>query len=701
MVPWRSATLAVLAYGLLTGLKCGPNGGGVFPEPEIGRWDAIPAAELDRLWEEAQGSAGILAIEPYTARVGRRAAKKKTWAVADAGLKFFVFGDQPIWFPADVVRRTVCGTEPRWSYFWHAASFDESDLHPWLGSEESFRDLLGDNGPALESGAFDLSGCDEVGGTDGRSCFYGEVTPTRGFDEWFCGGRGRTCRSRVNATHVATPPDLSGTEMLCLHGPFVLERVHGWRPEIHPAEVIWARRGAARGSWTFALVPDGSGRFDKESHYEKEESRESWKPWSSARPIELWVAFSRDSDQPLVFDLAMKVLGKEMSPARQVALAPPPAGAAFSVLANELPGVATASKAWEAAAGGERGFLVIRAVMRKKAKEALVLRLSGRLADEEPPPAEIESARRPPAVLEREAAPKVRLFGETRLQTPAVGSVAVNTLVRFDPARPAEPADEQATDRLNAALGGGPVDGSAGAPADKEAQRRAAFGTARPFRVEWELTAVRDDTGEPVRLEVGGAARFVGAPPSGHVGIATFPGPATEEIVVRGAGPVEEAVPETRPVSLGQVLLWVPRGVTVTGTARVRYVGTEPLGLPDPAVTVSLRYPPWSYDDEWDLVSDVLGEIDGSIAAERLLRLREDACAPAPAAECTKEPLAPEVARRLEDPVERWATLRELGSGDRPHARLVWLFARALRWDGRVTDEERELMKKLLAPATD
>ena len=51
----------------------------------------------------------------------------------------------------------------------------------------------------------------------------------------------------------------------------------------------------------------------------------------------------------------------------------------------------------------------------------------------------------------------------------------MSTLVRFDPARPAEPADEQRADQLNEALRG------------KAKDRVAAFGTDRPFRVEWEV----------------------------------------------------------------------------------------------------------------------------------------------------------------------------------------------------------------------
>ena len=153
-------------------------------------------------------------------------------------------------------------------------------------------------------------------------------------------------------------------------------------------------------------------------------------------------------------------------------------------------------------------------------------------------------------------------------------------------------------------------------------------------------------------------------------------------------------------VSLGQLLFSVPSGVTVRGEGRVFYVGSKPLGLPEPAVALTLRFPGWSFKDDWDLVSDVLAELDAATAPGRLTELREAACAPAPPAECAEEPLAPAVAKRLLDPVDRWQARRELESGSRPFARFVRLFARDLRWDGRVSNDERDLLKRLLEKAS-
>jgi hypothetical protein len=104
---------------------------------------------LDRAWEAAQETGAVLAAEPLSDVVGSRAGRKKTGALAGVLLKFFVYGSQPNWFPADVIRRTVCGSDPRWSCFWHLASGEERDLHPWLDAERGFAQLVGSHHLAL------------------------------------------------------------------------------------------------------------------------------------------------------------------------------------------------------------------------------------------------------------------------------------------------------------------------------------------------------------------------------------------------------------------------------------------------------------------------------------------------------------------------------------------------------------------------
>jgi hypothetical protein len=76
--------------------------------------------------------------------------------------------------------------------------------------------------------------------------------------------------------------------------------------------------------------------------------------------------------------------------------------------------------------------------------------------------------------------------------------------------------------------------------------------------------------------------------------------------------------------------------------------------------------------------------------------MMREACKPAET-ECEGRVLAQSVSDRLADPGGRWDALRELTSGDRPFARFVRLFSRALLRDGEVEQAEREKLKRLLA----
>ena len=484
----------------------------------------------------------MIAVEPESQVIGTRAASKKSWAAADFLLKFFVYGFQPNWFPADLVRRTACGRDPRWSYFWHALSGEERDLHPWMDGLEGFGHLVGSRNRVVVGGkALDLSACREVYGeaAGDRSCLYGEVTgrrrPSRaGSAEGAAETAGGTCWRRPGRCLRPGRP-----EVACVYGPWVLERAHDLRPRSHPAEVsTWVRKTHDRGHWTFALVPDDSGRFRKDKHFEKGAKADGWKPWSRDRPVELWVAFSTPTASPVAFDLSVKVFGRKPRPAEQVVLRPPGPAAEFAVLPHRLsPDVTVAARTWAAGSDTLRGFLVLRARTANDARRAMVLRLRGRDSASPEAPAELPGVDRLEAALPRPprrlAPQSVRLLGFTRVRG-GRRDVSVRTLVRFDPARPAEPADEQRADQLNEALRG------------KGKDRLAAFGTDRPFRVEWEL--------QP--REVAAAA---------------YRGPATSSVVITNRDTRAELSDRERPVYLGSILLGVPADGAVVGEGRIIY----------------------------------------------------------------------------------------------------------------------------------
>ncbi|HET8646799.1 MAG TPA: hypothetical protein VFO85_14990, partial [Vicinamibacteria bacterium] len=325
------------------------------PPPEvIAAWNRVPPSELEALWAGAQQTAGIVAIEPHSHSVGGQAARKKAWGFLNLAFRLAI-GSEPIWFPVDAVKRTVCGAETYWSYH---TLHKERDVHPWLARDNVFEGLLDARHAEAVVGSrvLDLAHCSEMRGGPDRPCLYGEVTAPRAFDEWFCGG---DCGPALGADPRGVPGGFGRPEVLCFHGPFVLERVHDWRPEIHPAEVMWSRPRAADPSWRVLLVPDLSERFSRDDHYAR---RAAGAPrrWTGDRPVELWVAFATAPGQPLVFDLAASELPGPR-PAPTLELRPPHEDGAFQPLPAPK-GMVIAARTWAAPDGaGRRGLLVLRA----------------------------------------------------------------------------------------------------------------------------------------------------------------------------------------------------------------------------------------------------------------------------------------------------------------------------------------------------
>ncbi len=679
---------------LLFFLACGVAVSG----PQVSAGAGPPDLPLREIWADAQRSAGVLAVEPETVFLGDRAARKKTWSFADAFLRHFVYGNQPNWFPVDSVRRTACASGVGWSYFWHLASGRERDLHAWIDGPPAFASLLGREGvDTVLRPVLDIATCEEVKGAR-APCLYSEVTlRQKAFEKWFCGGQKATCRWVLGEDPNSVPQGFSRAEEVCLYGPWVLERVHNWRPEIHPAEIQWVRPRRNVNRWLFLLVPDGSGRFDKEKHFEKvaKGTGPSWRPWSADRPVELWVAFEVPGDgADYLVDLSLKGFTKREEKAVQAALRLPEEGAGLQPLAEPFADVDAMGARWfEESCRCTRGLVALRASIQKSSKRTLVMRLAGRRGAESPLDPELGGVVAPVAAPEEVEAPapaRVRLFAIARqLPSQRRGYVSVHALARFDPWRPPVHSDELGAKDLNKALKGG------------KSGRRSAFGVERPFRVEWDILATRDADGSevPVSLEETG-------PSPSRVHVIPWRGPAANAVVVNGQALVSRE--DDMLVRLGEVWVAVPPGVRVVGTGRVIYEGPKPIGLEALAppegttgplhATMVFRLPAVQYGrtQEWDLVRDVLAELDPAGAVARLARLQEEACWPAQPGRCRWDEPPPELRAALADPRRRFWALRELSAGGRPEARFVQLFARALVWDEALGEEERLLLKRLL-----
>jgi hypothetical protein len=102
---------------------------------------------------------------------------------------------------------------------------------------------------------------------------------------------------------------------LCAYGPFVGDRSHNFKPEIHPAQLVWwnlwpaDRCRPARGPdgpFALFLLQDASSRFSEPHHfYLRDRPDERWRPWA-AGPLDgtFHIAFWARRDEPPTFTLA-------------------------------------------------------------------------------------------------------------------------------------------------------------------------------------------------------------------------------------------------------------------------------------------------------------------------------------------------------------------------------------------------------------
>jgi hypothetical protein len=159
------------------------------------------------------------------------------------------------WFPADVVKRTLCGTLDRFELFYTSVSDHEADFHPFVE-------------PAPP---YDYLSSDVAFIADEPRTTYGEITLPNGptgiwrNPPWF---NLIDKRSLFGSTLVPSPRSEGGLagSPFCMYGPWVFEDFHANQPEIHPAQQLWWRvKDSDEVRWLVAQ--DVSNRFSKEMWY--------------------------------------------------------------------------------------------------------------------------------------------------------------------------------------------------------------------------------------------------------------------------------------------------------------------------------------------------------------------------------------------------------------------------------------------------
>ena len=75
-------------------------------------------------------------------------------------------------------------------------------------------------------------------------------------------------------------------DYICTYGPYVMDKDHGYKPEIHPAEQIWWKQTDRRGTtyYLYAMC-DVSDRFDDRFNFDTDDGKLSFRmPWA-AQPL--------------------------------------------------------------------------------------------------------------------------------------------------------------------------------------------------------------------------------------------------------------------------------------------------------------------------------------------------------------------------------------------------------------------------------
>ena len=210
------------------------------------------AAAQDALWSVAKDTMGLFVVD-----AGRKIGGASSIVKFDekGGLAFLnpVLGG---FHPVSGFKEMACGKLEKWTV--HALGDNERDLHPHIDLSDHFTHLLSD--PPRGKPSTDTC----------PGCIFGEVTVPPEFD-WFwrgpktpplhngsndCGPGAPTCREKT--IEISTGADF------CVYGPWVMEKSHGYWPEIHPAQVFWGQTPAYTELY---LVDDVSQRFEQKRHF--------------------------------------------------------------------------------------------------------------------------------------------------------------------------------------------------------------------------------------------------------------------------------------------------------------------------------------------------------------------------------------------------------------------------------------------------
>ena len=205
------------------------------------------------------------------------------------------------WFPLAAEKQTLCGLIGHFNVH-KAITSKERDHNFRIIPKKGFEYLLNEAEQFKENDKDGLGNWHDCNGGI-NNCMESEITPSMEFraqngEEYF----------QLGVDHE-----------VCAYGPWVRERLHNHRPEIHPAETIWYN---VENSLRIMIFQDASMRYNKSNRFaylnklmrksEPKEPKQVWVEDTLKVIFSLYFEFENESNDTLSYNFKTKAVSKHL-----------------------------------------------------------------------------------------------------------------------------------------------------------------------------------------------------------------------------------------------------------------------------------------------------------------------------------------------------------------------------------------------------
>ena len=243
----------------------------------------VPACSTNQLQEWSfirTKTLGVAGTDVTGSQVGFYGARKR-----------IVLKWGPNWLPMLDTKATLCGTLNHFKFFPGVWGLDrEEDWNNFIIPDAAFTYLITDVQNVYPKARENTPKC-----KDNVDCIEVEVTVHDNFFE------------NPYFTKKTETSSLTG-QKLCTYGPWVREKVHGDKPEIHPSELYWWTRPGPSvtepAEWWLMVLQDNSNRYNSTDDFRAEAGDDppgppNWFPWAgSPRTARFRLAFEAPDGAP-------------------------------------------------------------------------------------------------------------------------------------------------------------------------------------------------------------------------------------------------------------------------------------------------------------------------------------------------------------------------------------------------------------------